>query len=213
MSALTASSVGSPGPSGAVGDRCEPMAILKIARMGHPVLRSRAEPVADACAPEVGRLVTDMIETLRDAGGVGLAAPQVHVPRRIVIFCVPRSRAGNAEAAGGAPDGPVPLTVLINPEIEFLDERREEAYEACLSVPGLTGPVSRAVRIRYQGWTPSGSRIDRVAEGFHARVVQHEVDHLDGIVYPQRMTDLSTLAFAEEFARYGAPAARTRSVA
>jgi peptide deformylase len=173
------------------------MAILKIARMGHPVLRGIAEPVADPTAPEVRRLVADMIETLADIGGAGLAAPQVHVPQRVVIFHVPQER-----TSGAPEDLPQELTALVNPVIEPLGEARELGWEGCLSVPGLRGAVSRWARIRYHGWTPAGERIDRIAAGFHARVVQHECDHLDGILYPQRMSDLRLLVFNEEGARY-----------
>ncbi|MEX2200428.1 MAG: peptide deformylase [Dongiaceae bacterium] len=175
------------------------MAILKVARMGHPVLRRPADPVRDPGAPEIRRLVADMLDTMRDESGVGLAATQVHVPLRLVIFEVPAQRM----APGTGPDSVagVPLTVLINPEIEPLDEEKELGWEACLSVPGLTGVVPRWRRIRYRGLTPTGETIEREAEGFHARVVQHECDHLDGILYPMRMTDLSLLGFADEIHR------------
>jgi peptide deformylase len=182
------------------------MAILKIARMGHPVLRRVADPVTDPAALEIRRLVADMLETLEDIGGIGLAAPQVHVSKRVVIFEVPTERAardGNgADPTTGAAG--VPMTVLINPEIEPLGDDKAMGWEACLSVPGLTGAVPRWTRIRYRGFGIKGERIEREAGGFHARVVQHECDHLDGILYPMRMTDLSLLAFAEEL-RHGAP--------
>lgn len=180
------------------------MAILKIARMGHPVLRRPADPVTDSTRPAVRRLVADMRETLADAGGVGLAAPQVHVPLRVIIFSVPAARAGNPEPA--AEDGPVPATVLVNPTIEALDDALETDWEACLSLPGLAGAVPRYRRIRYAGLDLSGSPVERIAAGFHARVVQHEVDHLDGVLYPMRMTDLGLLMFAEEM-RHGRPEA------
>jgi peptide deformylase len=173
------------------------MAILKIARMGHPVLRGIAAPVVDATAPEVRRLVADMIETLEDIGGAGLAAPQVHVPWRVVIFKVPEERTTGREA-----DTPLPLTVLVNPVVEAVGDALELAWEGCLSVPGLRGAVPRASRVRYRGTTPEGATIERVVEGFHARVVQHECDHLDGTLYPQRMTDHRLLAFVEEWQRY-----------
>lgn len=168
------------------------MAILKIARMGHPVLRRVAEPVADPADPAIRRLVADMIETMGDAGGTGLAAPQVHVPLRVVVFQVAAFR--NDGAA-------VPLTALINPVVAPLDGERQVGYEACLSVPGLTGAVPRFTRIRYSGLTPEGDTVERLAEGFHARVVQHECDHLDGVLYPARMEDLSSLGFVEEVRR------------
>ena len=176
------------------------MAILKIARMGHPVLRGRADPVPDPAAPAIRTLIADMIETMEDAHGAGLAAPQVHVPLRVVVFHVPEER-GRREG-----EEPVPLTVLINPEIVALTEEQAEGWEACLSVPGLAGIVPRWTRIRYSGLTAEGGRIEREAAGFHARVVQHECDHLDGILYPQRMTDLSRLVFVEEMQRSGAGA-------
>ncbi len=178
------------------------MALLKIARMGHPVLRKPAEPVEDATAPSIHALVRDMAETLADAGGVGLAATQVHVPLRVVLFRVPKERARDSEAPEGSPDGPVPFTVLINPVITPLSDERESDWEACLSVPGLSGYVPRYRRIRYAGLDLRGHSIDREAAGFHARVVQHECDHLDGILYPQRMTDLTMLGFLEETRRY-----------
>lgn len=168
------------------------MAILKIARMGHPILAGRAAPVADPGAPEVQRLIDDMVETMRDAGGAGLAAPQVHVPLRVVVFHAPAAR---TEAE------PVPLTVLINPEIEPLDGETSLGYEGCLSLPGLTGAVPRWRRIRYRGVDRDGAPVERLAEGFHARVVQHECDHLDGVLYPQRMPDLARFGFVEEVRR------------
>jgi peptide deformylase len=169
------------------------MSILKIARMGHPVLRRQADPVPDPTAPEIKKLVADMIETMEDANGAGLAAPQVYVPLRVVIFHVPAGR-----ASGGEADQPAGLTVLVNPVIEPLTEDKEMGWEGCLSVPGLMGAVPRLTRIRYRGTTPDGQAIDREAAGFHARVVQHECDHLDGVLYPQRMTDLSLLGFVED---------------
>jgi peptide deformylase len=173
------------------------MAILKIARMGHPVLRQVAAPVSDPTAPRIKALVTDMIETLDDIGGAGLAAPQVHVAERVVIFKVP------AERTTGRPlDIPGELLAIVNPVIEPVGPDREIGWEGCLSVPGLRGAVPRFARIRYRGVTPEGAPIDREVEGFHARVVQHECDHLDGILYPQRMTDHRLLAFIEEWQRY-----------
>jgi peptide deformylase len=182
------------------------MAILKIARMGHPVLRGVAAEVADPTAPEVKRLVADMAETLVDVAGAGLAAPQVHVPLRVVLFRVPEER-----TTGAPEDLPQPLIALVNPVIEKLGEAQELGWEGCLSVPGLRGAVPRWTRIRYRGTTPEGERIERVASGFHARVLQHECDHLDGILYPQRMTDLRLLVFNEEGARYPIDLAASRA--
>lgn len=195
------------------------MAILKIARMGHPVLRRRAEEVADPTTPEIQALVRDMIETMGDARGIGLAAPQVHVAKRLVVFFIPSHR--TEEAAGenigdDAKAGAVELTVLINPVLTPLTEEKELGIEACLSVPGLCGVVPRYARLRYRGVTPEGRTVDRIASGFHARVVQHECDHLDGILYPMRMTDLSTLAYTEtmgEVEEGRAPGAASEAVA
>jgi peptide deformylase len=147
------------------------MAILKIARMGHPILKRRADPVDDVKSDEIQRLIQDMMEALADIGGAGLAAPQVHVPLRVVIFHVPAARLAREEGAGAQA---VPLTVLINPEITPLSEERAPGVEACLSVPGLAGLVSRYTHIRYRGLDGEGRVIDREALGFHARVVQHE---------------------------------------
>jgi peptide deformylase len=173
------------------------MALLKIARMGHPVLRAPAQAVADPTAPWVRRLVRDMIETMEDAGGTGLAAPQVHRPHRLVVFRVPPERVG--ELPG---DGAQDLTVLVNPLVEPIGGERLFGWEGCLSVPGLRGVVPRHARIRYRGLGIEGETIEREVAGFHARVVQHECDHLDGVLYPQRMTDLRLLVFAEEWQRH-----------
>lgn len=174
------------------------MAILKIARMGHPVLGRRAEPVADPTAPAIKALVADMIETMQDANGAGLAAPQVHVPLRVVVFQAPLHRADPGLAEDERFDHTAPLTVLVNPEIEVLSPATEGGWEGCLSVPGLRGFVERPAHIRYRGHDADGQIVMRVAKGFHARVVQHECDHLDGILYPQRMNDLSKLIFESE---------------
>ena len=174
------------------------MAILKIARMGHPVLAKRAEPVADPSAPGIRRLVSDMIETMIDANGAGLAAPQVHVPLRVVVFQAPDERSDPALTDSERFDHTAPLTVLINPEVEVLGSDLESGWEGCLSVPGLRGLVERPAHIRYRGFDQEGRAVARTARGFHARVVQHECDHLDGILYPQRMKDLTKLIFESE---------------
>jgi peptide deformylase len=173
------------------------MALLKIARMGHPVLRSAAAPVDDPGAAWVRRLVADMIETMEDAGGTGIAAPQVHEPHRIVVFRVADERL--TEMPG---DVAQDLTVLINPVVELVGSERALGWEGCLSVPGLRGVVPRHLRIRYRGTSLEGEVIERAVEGFHARVVQHECDHLDGVLYPQRMTDHRLLVFLEELQRH-----------
>jgi peptide deformylase len=174
------------------------MAILKIARMGHPVLAETARPVAEPGAPEIRRLVSDMIETMIDANGAGLAAPQVHVPLRVVVFQAPEGRSDPGLSEAERFDHTAPLTVLINPEIEVVGAEREGGWEGCLSVPGLRGFVERAFHIRYRGFDLDGREVARTAKGFHARVVQHECDHLDGILYPSRMDDLGKLIFETE---------------
>lgn len=173
------------------------MALLKIARMGHPVLRSRAQEVPDPTASWVRQLVEDMVETMEDAGGTGIAAPQVHAPYRILVFQVLGERASELPS-----DGEQPLTALINPEIELIGAERVLGWEGCLSVPGLRGVVPRHLRVRYRGLGLDGKEIAREAAGFHARVVQHEYDHLDGILYPQRITDHRLLVFLEELQRH-----------
>ena len=185
------------------------MAILKIARMGHPVLNRPAAPVADPTAAAIARLIEDMVDTLVDANGAGLAAPQVHVPLRLVLFRVPPGRETVEDEDGGDSDsapesGLESPTVLINPVIEPIGERMVEDMEACLSLPGLAGLVPRHDHIRYRWTDAEGQKHECEAQGFHARVVQHECDHLDGILYPMRMTDISTLTFTSELGRAAA---------
>ncbi|WP_430397983.1 peptide deformylase [Ferrovibrio sp.] len=163
------------------------MAILKIARMGHPILAQPAAEVPDPLAPEVLQLVDDMVETMFDAPGQGLAAPQVHVGLRVAVFITPPDAEGKRE-----------LVRLINPTWQKLGDEQDMAWEGCLSVPGLRGLVPRYTRIRYAGTLPDGGRLEREVAGWHARVVQHEFDHLDGILYPQRMQDLRDLVFESE---------------
>jgi peptide deformylase len=164
------------------------MTVLPIFRMGSEVLKGRAAEIADPTDPAVQGLVDDMLETMMAAHGVGLAAPQVGVPVRVVMFFVPAVRNNGQE---------IPLTILINPEIEPTGPDQAEEWEACLSVPGLTGRVPRWTSIRYAFTDLMGQRHVREAKDFHARVVQHECDHLDGVLYPMRMTDMSSLGFSE----------------
>ena len=166
------------------------MAILKIARMGHPLLMRVADPIEDPSAPEVRRLALDMIDTMRDAPGIGLAAPQVHIPLRMVIYYVPEGRDEEGEGH--------PLTILINPEITVLDPALETGAEGCLSLPGMVGSVPRPQHIAVKAFDLDGQVQEYEAMGYHARVIQHECDHLDGIIYPMRMTDLSSLGYVEE---------------
>src|SRR5580704_12232495 len=173
------------------------MALLKIARMGNPVLRAAAAPVEDPTALWVRRLVADMLETMEDAGGTAIAAPQVHAAHRIVVFFVAGERITDLPG-----DGDQALTVLINPIIEPVGDEMALGWEGCLSVAGLRGVVPRHLKIRYRGVGLEGAPIEREAAGFHARVVQHECDHLDGILYPQRMTDHRLLVYTEELQRH-----------
>ena len=175
------------------------MAILKIARMGHPVLLERAAAVPDPTAAEIRRLVADMIETMEDAQGAGLAAPQVHVPLRLFVFRVPP---GRTQAAEG--DGEMGNTVVINPELELLGDEMVLRWEGCLSIPGLRAAVPRHTKVRYAGVDTDGQAVGATATGFHAGVVQHEYDHLDGILYPMRMNDFSLFGFNEELTRAAA---------
>jgi peptide deformylase len=177
------------------------MSILKIARMGHPVLLQKCDPVPDAGAPEIRRLVADMMETMMDAPGVGLAAPQVFQPLRLFVFRVPGGR-----ETPDPHDAQVGNTVLINPTVTLIGEDRVMGWEGCLSIPDLRAAVPRAARIRYRGVDCDGNVIEREASGFHARVVQHENDHLDGILYPMRMTDFRYFGFTDELDRAGAKA-------
>lgn len=166
------------------------MSIRPILKMGDPRLLRQAEPVAAFDTPELHALVADMFETMRAANGAGLAAPQIGVNLQLVIFGF-----GRNERYPEAP--PVPETVLINPVLKPLSEEMEEGWEGCLSVPGLRGMVPRWRRLHYEGFDQFGARISREAEGFHARVVQHECDHLNGILYPMRIKDFSRFGFTE----------------
>lgn len=174
------------------------MAILKIARMGHPILAQKAQQVADPMAPGIKHLVANMVETMIDADGAGLAAPQIHVPLRVIVFQAPEGRADQELSEAERYDHTAPLSVLINPEIEVMGSEEEGGWEGCLSVPGLRGFVERPAHIRYHGFDLEGRRIERIAKGFHARVVQHECDHLDGVLYPRRMRDLRKFIFESE---------------
>jgi len=169
------------------------MALLKIARMGHPVLLARAQNVEDPSSPEIQRLIADMIETMDDAGGVGLAAPQVHIPLRLFVMRLP------AERNKGESTGPI---VMINPSFTPADDEIILRREGCLSIPGLTALVPRHVTINYEALDADETPIEGTAGGFYANVFQHEYDHLDGILYPMRITDFSSFGFAEEQARH-----------
>lgn len=180
------------------------MAILKIARMGHPVLARRADPVADPTAPEVRRLIADMTETLRDSGGVGLAAPQVHVPLRVVLYRLPPERSEDGRG--------LPLKALINPVLTVEDPTPTTDWEGCLSLPGLTGAVPRPRVVALNATSPEGRALSLRTHGYHARILQHECDHLDGVLYPQRMEDLALFGFVDDIRRgLAAPSPGDRS--
>ena len=166
------------------------MSVRPILRMGDPRLLRVAEPVREFDTPELHALIADMFETMHAANGAGLAAPQIGVNLQLVIYGFAKN--------GRYPDAPpVPETVLINPVLTPLSEEMEEGFEGCLSVPGLRGSVPRHTKLHYEGFDQYGKPIRRDAEGFHARVVQHEVDHLHGILYPMRIRDFSRFGFTE----------------
>ena len=172
------------------------MTARTVLRMGDPLLRQVASPVESFATPELQQLVDDMADTMQNCDGAGLAASQIGVLQRVVVFGVEHNpRYPDAE--------PVPFTVLVNPRITPLSELREPGWEGCLSVPGMRGLVPRYTHIRYRGFDPSGRPIDRQVDGFHARVVQHECDHLDGILYPERIEDRRMFGFIEELQQGG----------
>jgi peptide deformylase len=166
------------------------MTVHAILKMGDPRLLRKAEPVTEFDTPELHALIEDMMETMHAAGGVGLAAPQIGVNLQLVLFGFKKS-----ERYPDAP--PVPETILINPVLTPLSEEVEEGWEGCLSVPGMRGVVPRFTKLRYSGFDQWGNKIERDVDDFHARVVQHECDHLAGMLYPMRMTDLSRFGFTE----------------
>lgn len=165
-------------------------------RLGDPRLRQPSQPVENLNDPQLSRLVEDLRDTMEYLQGAGLAAPQIGVGLRVVMFGFDHNpRYPDAE--------PVPATVLINPQIDIIDAQTERGWEGCLSVPGMRGEVARPRAIRYRGFDLSGRPIDRQARGFHARVVQHECDHLDGILYPDRISDFSRFGFIDELTAAG----------
>lgn len=167
------------------------MAVYTILKMGNPKLLEVSEPVVNFDTPELHQLIQDMRETMQANNGAGLAAPQIGVFKRVVIFESKNNpRYPNVEA--------VPFTVLINPKLETLSEELLGFWEGCLSVPGMRGWVERPAKLRYSGFDQYGKQFERTVSGFHATVVQHECDHLDGILYPMRMTDMSKFGFTDQ---------------
>ena len=166
------------------------MAIKPVLRMGNPLLLQRAEEIAQFDTPELHALIQDMQDTMTHMNGAGIAAPQIGVSQRVVIFGVGHNpRYPDAEQ--------VPYTVLVNPVLRPIGDLKEEGWEGCLSVPGMRGVVSRYSRLHYSGFDQYGNPIDRLVSGFHARVVQHECDHLDGILYPMRIDDLRKFGYTD----------------
>ncbi|MGC3981317.1 MAG: peptide deformylase [Steroidobacteraceae bacterium] len=166
------------------------MAIRSVLKMGDPLLLKVAEPIAAFDTPELHALITDMLDTMKAENGAGIAAPQIGVSQQVVIFGGFKSpRYPDAEE--------IPFTVLINPTLTPLADELEDGWEGCLSVPGMRGIVPRYTQLRYQGFDQFGKPIDRTVNGFHARVVQHEVDHLLGILYPMRIRDLRQFGFID----------------
>ncbi len=166
------------------------MAVRPVLKMGDPLLFKMAEPVAVFDTPELQALITDMLDTMKALSGAGIAAPQIGVSQQVVMFGGFKSpRYPDAEE--------IPFTVLINPTLTPLSDDKEDGWEGCLSVPGMRGMVPRFIQLRYEGRDQFGAPIDRTVSGFHARVVQHEVDHLLGILYPMRITDMRQFGFIE----------------
>ncbi|MBL1259546.1 MAG: peptide deformylase [Thiotrichaceae bacterium] len=170
------------------------MSVKKVVRMGDPVLLSAAEPVVKFNTRALSRLVNNLLDTMAKHDGAGLAAPQIGVGLQVVVF-------GLAANPRYPEEESIPMTVLVNPRIEPLSDQVEDGWEGCLSVPGLRGLVSRYTYIRYSGFDQFGGKIEREVRGFHARVVQHECDHLDGVLYPQRMTNMRAFGFEDELER------------
>jgi peptide deformylase len=166
------------------------MAVREVLRMGHPVLLERAKPVEKFGTPELDALLQDMRDTMQAEDGAGIAAPQIGVGLQVVIFGVKKNpRYPDADE--------IPFTTLVNPVLEPLTRDMEEGWEGCLSVPGMRGSVPRFTRLRYTGFDEKGARIERIAEGWHARVVQHECDHLIGVLYPMRIRNMANFGFTD----------------
>jgi peptide deformylase len=177
------------------------MSILKVARMGHPVLRAKAKPVApaDIKSPRIQKLIDDMFDTMREYSGIGLAAPQVHESVRVFVAGL---RHVDGPIAEMSPDSEMPFVAIINPQLTMVGEKVDEGWEGCLSIPDIRGLVPRAYDIKVDALDRKGHRLQFVARGLPARVIQHETDHLDGVLFFDRMRSLESLAFMEEYQRY-----------
>tara|TARA_B100001142_G_scaffold221318_1_gene219503 strand:- start:249 stop:770 length:522 start_codon:yes stop_codon:yes gene_type:complete len=168
------------------------MSILKISRLGHLILLQKAQPVKDIGGNKVKKIIHDMTETMLDAKGIGLAAPQVHINKQIIIFRTPEEEQ-NKE---------IKITVLINPKLTMIGDQTENNWEGCLSIPGMLGLVKRYSRVKYEGFDMNGNIISKEVDGLHARVVQHEFDHLMGILYISRLVDRNAFGFEDEIKEY-----------
>lgn len=167
------------------------MTVRRVLRIGHPILLEKSHPVTDFNTAELDKLILDMLDTMEAEDGAGLAAPQIGVLLRVVIF-------GITENPRYPGMDPIPMTTLINPVITTLSDDKEDGWEGCISVPGMRGLVPRYKSIRYTGYDTAGTKIEKEVDGFHARVVQHELDHLDGVLYPQRIEDMTQFGYKEE---------------
>jgi len=177
------------------------MSILKVARMGHPVLRTKADPIppAEITTPRIQQLIDDMFETMREYSGIGLAAPQVHEKLRLFVAGLRRTDDLPEELASGED---MPFITVINPKLSRIDDEVDEGWEGCLSIPDIRGLVPRAAAIRVDAYDRTGRRIQFSAKGLPARVIQHETDHLDGVLFFDRMRSLVSLTFMDEYQRY-----------
>ena len=172
------------------------MSILKIARLGHPILQKKTSIVKNIPNISINQLINDMTETMLDAKGIGLAAPQVHISKQVMIFRIPK------EEEEETINNTIEITALINPKISKVSEETDTQWEGCLSIPGMTGLVKRYYKINYEGFDMKGNLIKKEAEGLHARIVQHEFDHLKGILYLNRLVDSRAFGFVNEIEEY-----------
>ena len=172
------------------------MSILKIARLGHPVLHKKSIIVKNLSDPIIQKLIVDMTETMLDANGIGLAAPQVHVSKKVMIFRIPKIEENKVK------DEKIEITALINPKLSRISDETENDWEGCLSIPGMSGLVKRFSKIKYEGFDMNGNIIKKTAEGLHARIVQHEYDHLMGILYIHRLADSRAFGFSDEIENF-----------
>ena len=169
------------------------MSILKIAKFGHPILLKKTQEVKDIGSEKIKKIIYDMSETMLDYNGVGLAAPQVHINKSIFVFRNPENL---------KKDSNIEVSAIINPTIETIGDKKNDDWEGCLSIPGMQGLVRRYSKIKYEGFDIDGNQIQKKAEGLHARVIQHEIDHLDGVLYTERLADKKAFGFEKEIIEY-----------